>query len=338
MSSRLFFLVMAAVAALTAAPLTAAADSIAAPPGFAVVELFTSEGCSSCPPADGALARLSAIAEADHLPVYALEWHVDYWDNLGWKDPFDSHLATERQYAYARALPSSVYTPQVVMNGKVVPSWAGDVSELERDVRSLSAARTTAAIHLQVLPSSTASRLDVNVQAGGGSPGSQVLVALVEEGLGATPTAGENAGQALRHSSVVRSVAMLPAAGGEARLDVPTGVDLARASLVGFLQERSMRIVAVDRAAVRASAGARLSGRLVDPAGRALAGMMVQACSGQKCVPAFTNASGTFTFDDLDPGSWSLTAGPGLKPLVVSLVSGQTTRLDAPLVITRQGH
>jgi hypothetical protein len=328
MSSRLFFLVAAACAAL---PLAAAADSIAAAPGFAVVELFTSEGCSSCPPADEALARLSAAAATDHLPVYVLEWHVDYWDNLGWKDPFASHLATERQYAYARALPSSVYTPQVVMNGKIVPAWAGDLSELERDARSLSAARTPAVIHLQVLPSGSASRLDVNVQASGGSPGSQVLVALVEQGLGAKPNAGENAGQALLHSSVVRTVAMLPALGGKARLEVPTGVDLARASLVAFLQEPTMRITAADRAAV----SARLSGRIVDPAGRAVSGVMVQACSGQKCVPAFSDAAGAFTFEGMEPGNWSLAAGPDAKPVVVSLVSGQALSLGSPLVVSR---
>ena len=93
--------------------------------GFAVLELFTSEGCSSCPPADEALSDISQRAQKEGLPVYALEWHVDYWDSLGWKDPFDSHEATERQYAYARALPSDVYTPQLVVNGTLVPSYAG---------------------------------------------------------------------------------------------------------------------------------------------------------------------------------------------------------------------
>ncbi len=84
---------------LAAAVFSLPAMAVSAQNGFAVVELFTSEGCSSCPPADEALTRLSAQARSGGLPVVALEWHVDYWDNLGWKDPFASHLATERQYA-----------------------------------------------------------------------------------------------------------------------------------------------------------------------------------------------------------------------------------------------
>jgi hypothetical protein len=109
-------------------------------PGFAVVELFTSEGCSSCPPADEALSQLVRRADREKLPIYALEWHVDYWDYLGWRDPWDSRLATERQYTYARTLPSSVYTPQAVINGYAVPRNAGDLGELEADARLAAAA------------------------------------------------------------------------------------------------------------------------------------------------------------------------------------------------------
>ena len=80
----------------------------------AVVELFTSEGCSSCPPAEAYIGEL-----AQHKDVLALSFHVDYWDNLGWKDPFSLRISTERQSAYSKALGrSSVYTPQVVIDGK----------------------------------------------------------------------------------------------------------------------------------------------------------------------------------------------------------------------------
>src|SRR5258708_506563 len=75
-----------------------------------VVELFTSEGCSSCPPAEAYVGEL-----AQHKDVLALAFHVDYWDNLGWKDPFSLRISTDRQYAYSRVFGrSSVYTPQVV--------------------------------------------------------------------------------------------------------------------------------------------------------------------------------------------------------------------------------
>jgi len=90
-----------------------------------VIELFTSQGCSSCPPADAVVGRLS-----NNPAVLVLSFHVNYWDSLGWKDPFSSVLGTDRQYAYARALNErSVFTPQVIVNGmqSLVGSQEGKV-------------------------------------------------------------------------------------------------------------------------------------------------------------------------------------------------------------------
>ncbi|MEO6849831.1 MAG: DUF1223 domain-containing protein, partial [Mucilaginibacter sp.] len=85
--------------------------------GFAVVELFTSEGCSSCPPADAVVAKVQK--ESANKPVYILAYHVDYWNRLGWKDVFSSPEYSARQNQYAHWLKlSSVYTPQVVVNGR----------------------------------------------------------------------------------------------------------------------------------------------------------------------------------------------------------------------------
>jgi hypothetical protein len=88
-------------------------QSAAASPQRPVVELFTSQGCSSCPPADAIAGRLSTDPA-----VLVLSFHVNYWDDLGWKDPFSSQASTDRQYAYARSLSeTSVFTPQVIVNG-----------------------------------------------------------------------------------------------------------------------------------------------------------------------------------------------------------------------------
>ena len=97
---------------LTAALIGGLPRWAAASDGLVVVELFTSQGCSSCPPADALLGQL-----AQRPTVIALAWHVDYWDHLGWRDRFASRTATDRQRAYARQLGSGVFTPALVVDG-----------------------------------------------------------------------------------------------------------------------------------------------------------------------------------------------------------------------------
>lgn len=187
-----------------------------------IVELFTSQGCSSCPPADRILRRLASGGDSDVIP---LSFHVDYWNYIGWTDPFSSEAWAERQTRYARQVfgTSRIYTPQVVVNGQ-----AECVGSNERLVMKLiEQARRRAAdgrLDLTVLPGTDAARPDlrIEVQVRNGAPGQEwdVMVALYENEL-VTPVArGENTGRTLQNSGVVRRLEKafsVPARAGERR-------------------------------------------------------------------------------------------------------------------------
>src|SRR5579872_2704486 len=125
------FLLAAGIAGMSGAGCFLACKGLGQQPGkgFAVVELFTSEGCSSCPPADALVARVQK--EDKDAPVYILAYHVDYWDRLGWKDAFSEAAYSDRQRRYASWLKlSGIYTPQIVVNGRTefVGSQAGSLA------------------------------------------------------------------------------------------------------------------------------------------------------------------------------------------------------------------
>jgi hypothetical protein len=282
------------------------------------------------------MSRLSIAAAKENLPVYVLEWHVDYWDYLGWKDPYDSRMATDRQYRYARALPSSVYTPQVVINGSLVAQYAGDRGTIEQTARSLVKTTSAGRLRLQVSASQSPTVFTVHADAVATPPGSKLLLLLVEDGLGATPTVGENARRHLSHSNVVRSLTVLPAETGDARIEIPAGVQTSRSRLVGIIQdERTMRILAADQVTLPAAAAATLSGRVIDARSMPVGGALVQACNDVLCIPALTDRSGTFVFNGLAPGRYSIAVDSGREPLEVALESGRPLVLSRPIVLTR---
>ncbi len=164
----------------------------ATPPAPTVLELFTSQGCSSCPPADLLLGRL-----AQRPGVIALAWHVDYWDRLGWRDPFSSRQATARQQAYAKRLGVEVFTPAIVVGGArmAVGSDAGDID---------AAMAVTPAASVPVGLSRTAEGLSAEVGAAG-QPVRALLVFHLPEHT--TPIgAGENGGRKLTEYRIVRQV------------------------------------------------------------------------------------------------------------------------------------
>lgn len=234
----LLMVALAGVARAVGAP----EPSAKAPPaGLAVVELFTSEGCNSCPPADELFTRLAREADAASGRVLLLAWHVDYWDRLGWKDPFALAAATPRQQAYARAMRAAgargvgVYTPQVIVNG--VEGLVGSDEPLARDAIARAAAKAPPT-PLTISARRAGDDITLDAHAPAAQPGARVVAVLVEDGLTSAVAAGENAGRTLRHDRVVRAEASAPLTDGRATLSLrpPQGLDLSRAALVAFVQ------------------------------------------------------------------------------------------------------
>jgi hypothetical protein len=202
----------------------------------ALVELFTSEGCSSCPPADRwlqALAGKSGLFER----FVPLSLHVSYWDYIGWKDPFAQAGFTARQREYARLRASTtVYTPQVVLSGKDFPGW--DTPAFERTVADNG--RTQAAAHVNMTAKATGGAIRVSgvVQALDASREFQLHFVVFEMGLRSKVIRGENSGALLTHDFVVRHwhgplVAKQGRWSGESTILLDTGVPNAQARKLG---------------------------------------------------------------------------------------------------------
>jgi len=174
-----------------------------------VVELFTSEGCSSCPPADAFLARLESQQPIPNTQIIALEEHVDYWNSDGWTDPFSSREWTLRQQDYAETLKDNPYTPQLVVDGHA--ELVGSREALARQAIATASAQPKAHIALALAPSGKPGvvQATISVDPPTGtqhSDKSEVWLAVTESGLHSSVTAGENAGSDLHHASVVRAL------------------------------------------------------------------------------------------------------------------------------------
>ena len=187
-------------------PLALAGQSQGEP--FAVVELFSSEGCSTCPSADLLISKLTAWARQNKSPVYPLVFHVDYWNNLGWRDVFSRWEFTQRQKDYARIFKTEgVYTPEMIVNGS--DAFVGsDEEHLQKDLDH--ELLTSAGVTLHISKIQRQGRLTVIYETQGFSQGDVINVALVERGLSTDVTAGENAGRTLHHNNVVREFRTSP--------------------------------------------------------------------------------------------------------------------------------
>ncbi len=202
---------------------------------FAIVELFTSEGCSSCPPADANLKRLSEFAAAKHINVIPLSFHVDYWNYLGWEDPFSDKAFSDRQIEYAKALDQSqrIYTPQMVVNGRYTFN-GGDRKNsdkavqlalqqpvrhhvnLKRSSHSPSSQTDSKLSDAKVLDQEAAIEVSVSLSNDAAKQNEsfdsayEVSIVTVTDNETVQVKRGENSGRALSHVWVVRSLQTVP--------------------------------------------------------------------------------------------------------------------------------
>ncbi len=199
--------------------------------GFAVVELFTSEGCSSCPPADNAVAELLKEYPDN---VYVLGYHVDYWDNLGWKDIFSNAAYTRSQREYAGIFKlSSVYTPQVIVNG--TEQFVGsDKNKLKATVNKDLKQEST--IKLKVDAKATDGKT-VLVNYSTDAPNANLKIALIQLSADNKIQRGENTGATLHHVNIVRDIKITAASDkGNTTLEIPEGLATKDCRVIAFTQ------------------------------------------------------------------------------------------------------
>jgi hypothetical protein len=218
-----------------------------------VVELFTSEGCSSCPPADALLAELAARQPLGTAEVIALEEHVTYWDELGWKDPFSSSTWTTRQYDYASTLHNgNPYTPQMVVDGTAgfVGSKGGTARQEIEKAAAMKKARVEISLVSPVQSNSATFKISVEKLSNAAlKDTAEVILAITESGLQSSVKGGENVGKELQHSPVLRELKVVGVMGKNGqegfsaqpalKLDSKWNLDNLRA--VVFVQEKKSR-------------------------------------------------------------------------------------------------
>ena len=220
-----------------------------------LVELFTSEGCSSCQPADELLIWLDEQQPVPGAQIVAMSEHVDYWNGLGWRDPFSSVEFTERQDAYRRALAQPAnYTPQMVVDGQA--ELIGSLEAEARRVIAQAATRPTAVVSIQPIGPAAPDRVALQVRVAGlpslpQGETADLWIAVTERGLATDVLRGENARRRLRHTAVARRLTRaepLPAVMPEfydttIRVELEPTWNRDRLRVIAFIQESASRHV-----------------------------------------------------------------------------------------------
>ncbi len=263
------FLSFFAIGFLLAAPIGARTSTSSSKRAPVVVELFTSEGCSDCPPADALLKNFELQQPIPGVEVIALEEHVDYWNHDGWVDPFSSASWTFRQQDYVAKLKGSTeYTPQMVVDGRSQFVGSNEPAAVAAITSAAHGPQVNVTIGPENIDGNAAREFSVSVgklAAAAARGDANVWLAVTEDGLHSSVKAGENAGRVLYHAAVLRSLSKIGVAkpGGEsasftgnARVKFNSHWNRANLRVVAFVQEKhSMKILGA--AETRFSAGAQ---------------------------------------------------------------------------------
>jgi len=212
------------------APVANTADTT----GFAVVELFTSEGCSSCPAADALLARIAGEYKQN---VYVMEFHVDYWNYIGWKDVFSSPEYTERQQHYAKLFQlNSTYTPQAIVNGHMELVGSDDYKMHDGINRFLKQVPGT-----QITLSAKANNRSIDVSYIVSSNKNEMLnIAIVQKMAETNVRRGENSGRKLKHINIVRTFTIIDdgKSNGLVSIPLPGGLAAKDVEVIAYTQQK----------------------------------------------------------------------------------------------------
>jgi hypothetical protein len=212
-----------------------------------LIELFTSEGCSSCPPADALLEKLDRSQPVNGAELIVLSEHVDYWNDFGWKDPYSSHEYSERQSAYAaRFGRSGIYTPQMVVDGHselVGSDERGAIKAVENESRFVKVPLSLSGLHFEN------NKVSMHVEAGPlepsiGARSANLYLAIADESDVSQVSRGENAGRTLKHVAVLRTLVPVGTVNKTDKVSKDVTVKVSNESrghlrIVGIIQEQS---------------------------------------------------------------------------------------------------
>ena len=217
--------------------------------GFALIELFTSEGCSSCTPADEALGEIQN--KYNDKNVLVLSYHVDYWNKLEWKDIFSDASFTQRQEYYSNIFRlNSIYTPQVVVNGRK-EFLGSNKSKLISSIEEQLNDRSAVSIKLNAIQN-TGAKIDVNYSAEGvDAKKEQAILVLIQKMATSEIKKGENKGRTLNHINIVRNIFYLPLKEKTTNFTIPAGFSKKDFFIAGFIQDKkSGKVKAIQSASI----------------------------------------------------------------------------------------